>query len=466
MIAGRSKNLLLFSLIPVATVLLLILANGGCVNTDAATASAAAASAPTSPANSGKKDSCVSAKCHANMGKEKFVHGPVSAGDCTFCHQQTASHKFKPIKNVGKLCNECHDKKFTAKYVHSPVKDGECTGCHDPHQSPYQFQLRAEGGDLCFNCHDKGLMQGKYVHGPVAVGGCSICHRPHESDYPKLLLASGNEVCFSCHTDKEEAFKEKKHMHTPVKESCINCHSPHSGEYKYNLPADGKRDLCFTCHDDKEKHIAEAKVKHRGLDTDKKCLACHDPHVGDYANQLIMQPAELCLSCHDREYRRNGKVELANMKAILQQNKDHHGPIRENDCSACHDPHGSDNFRMLREYFPELFYAPYKASNYKLCFMCHEETIAEEQYTTTLTGFRNGNQNLHYVHVNKADKGRTCRACHDAHATNNPKHIRNAVPFGTWHLPINFQKTETGGKCSPGCHQPFAYDRQNPVKNR
>jgi hypothetical protein len=98
--------------------------------------------------------------------------------------------------------------------------------------------------------------------------------------------------------------------------------------------------------------------------------------------------------------------------------------------------------------------------------MCHEQTIAQEKFTTTLTGFRNGKQNLHYVHVNLKVKGRTCRACHDAHATNNPKHIRDGVPFGAWNLPINFEKTAAGGQCLPGCHQLFKYDREKEVFNR
>ncbi|MBT9536511.1 MAG: cytochrome C, partial [Nitrospirae bacterium] len=74
-------------------------------------------------------------------------------------------------------------------------------------------------------------------------------------------------------------------------------------------------------------------------------------------------------------------------------------------------------------------------------------------------------KNLHFVHVNKTIKGRTCRACHDVHATNNPKHIRDAVPFGAWGLPVGFQKASNGGSCQPGCHQKFEYNRIKPVKN-
>ena len=411
------------------------------------------------------KESCITEKCHAGMGKDKFVHGPVAVAECTACHKQISKHKFNPISDVGKLCEECHEKPNKMKVVHAPVKGGKCIKCHDPHQSANKFQLRAAGSDLCFLCHDKALVGGKFVHGPVAVGSCGTCHSVHQSEFPKLLLAKGNDVCFSCHTDEAEKFKKKKFMHAPVQEACVNCHSPHSTNFKYSLKAEGKSDLCYSCHKDKESAIKEATVPHKGLDTDKKCLACHDPHVADYAKQLTMQPADLCLSCHDREYvGENGKI--ANMKSFLANNSMHHGPIKQNDCSGCHDPHGSKNFRILRENFPQLFYAGYSPDNYKLCFMCHEKTLANEERTTTMTNFRNGDQNLHFVHVNKAVKGRTCRACHDAHATNNPKHVRDAVPFAKWQLPVGFTKTETGGKCLPGCHQMYRYDRGKPVVNK
>lgn len=411
------------------------------------------------------KETCVTDKCHSNMGKDKFVHGPAATGDCVFCHKPVAKHKFAPIQNVAKLCYDCHDKVDTHKEVHTPVKEGKCTGCHDAHQSPNKFQLRAAGSDLCFTCHKKAIVGGKYVHGPVAVGGCSICHNPHSSDFPKMLMAKGNDACLSCHTDKADAFKGKKFTHAPVKESCMKCHDPHSGNYKYNFAADGSQDLCFKCHADKKKNIAEATVKHGGLETEKRCLACHDPHVSDYVKQLIAQPIDLCMQCHNREYAK-GKKTVADMKELLAKNSVHHGPIKQKDCSSCHDTHGSSNFRILRAYFPDIFYSGYNPDNYKLCFMCHENTLAQDAKTTKLTNFRNGDQNLHFVHVNKTQKGRTCRACHDAHATNNPKHIRDAVPFGAWPLPVGFKKTDTGGACLPGCHQLFKYDRNNAVRNR
>jgi predicted CXXCH cytochrome family protein len=412
----------------------------------------------------GAKESCITAKCHATMGKASFVHGPVAVGDCTGCHKKTGAHKFEPIAEVGKLCQECHENLTSMKVVHAPVKQGKCTKCHDPHQSPNKFQLRAEGSELCFLCHKRSMAGGKFVHGALAGGGCSTCHTAHQSRNARLLLENGNAMCFTCHTDKLEAFKGKKFMHAPVEDACVNCHNPHSSDFKYTLKAEGQ-DLCFTCHTDKAKEIAEATVPHKGLQTERSCLACHDPHVSDFPKQLVKPPMDLCLSCHDREYNGpNGKT--ANMKSLLAKNTDHHGPIKQKDCSGCHNTHGSSNFRMLRESFSQLFYAPYSTDNYKLCFMCHQKTIASEKTTVTLTGFRNGDQNLHFVHVNKTVKGRTCRACHDAHATNNPKHVRDSVPFAKWQLPVGFKKNATGGTCQPGCHQLFGYDRDKPVQNK
>jgi predicted CXXCH cytochrome family protein len=418
-----------------------------------------------SAAEDGAKESCVTSSCHPTLGKAAFVHGPVAVGECTNCHKKTGKHQFEPIANPGKQCEECHEKLGTMKVVHKPVKEGKCTKCHDPHQSPYKFQLRASGSELCFLCHQRSIVGGKYLHGPLGVGQCNACHSVHQSQFPKLLSSEGNAVCFTCHTDKSDEFSSKKHMHSAVQESCVGCHSPHSSDFKYTLKAEGTRDLCFTCHTDKEKDVAKATVPHKALENDRKCLNCHDPHVSDFPMQLVKQPMDLCLSCHNRDYQgANGKV--ANISSVLTNNSVHHGPIQQKDCSGCHNAHGSSNFRMLRESFPQLFYAPYSQDNYKLCFMCHQKTIASESTTTTLTGFRNGDQNLHFVHVNKAVKGRTCRACHDAHATNNPKHVRNAVPFAKWQLPIGFKKTETGGACLPGCHQLFRYDRRTPVVNK
>ena len=172
-----------------------------------------------------------------------------------------------------------------------------------------------------------------------------------------------------------------------------------------------------------------------------------------------------CLGCHDRKLKAGG-AELADIKTLLAQNPDHHGPVRDGDCAGCHQPHGSQNFRLLAQAYPKEFYAPFKEENFALCFTCHDAALSRDERTTTLTDFRNQDRNLHFLHVNRAVKGRTCRACHETHASTLPSHIRKAVPFGNWELPVNYAKSPGGGSCAPGCHAAQAYDRGAPEQKK
>ncbi len=414
-----------------------------------------------------KGDSCMTAQCHGELQDRKFLHGPVSAGECTICHGESPKHQenpetyaFKKIENTSETCYACHEKFQANEFVHSPVEEGECTTCHDPHGSPNKFQLLASGGDLCFNCHDNDLIAGEYIHGPAAVGGCVACHDPHTADYAKNLKAEGPDLCYTCHRDKKNAINSGEYVHMPVTEDCTSCHNPHSSPEKFMLHAEVPT-LCLDCHDDQKEKIDAATVKHGALETDRACLNCHDSHMSNIAKNLTMEPMDLCMSCHNRVYEKENGRDIANMEKWLTENTEHHGPIKQKDCSGCHNPHGSENFRILRNPYPETFYMPFAEDNYSLCFSCHEKTLVLEPETTKLTNFRNGNQNLHFTHVNKPLKGRTCRACHETHGSNYPKHIREAVPFGSWELPVIFEKTGTGGSCTTGCHQEKKYDRVN-----
>jgi hypothetical protein len=63
------------------------------------------------------------------------------------------------------------------------------------------------------------------------------------------------------------------------------------------------------------------------------------------------------------------------------------------------------------------------------------------------------------------EKGRTCRACHDVHASNQEGRIRDSFPFGKMDITLYFSKTERGGSCLPGCHREKKYDRVHAVDN-
>ncbi|MBI5470907.1 MAG: cytochrome C [Ignavibacteriae bacterium] len=403
-------------------------------------------------------ESCVTAKCHATFGKAEFVHGPVAANDCTPCHQllPKETHKFAPLKKAVELCIQCHEPMKKQAVLHKPVAEGKCTGCHNPHQASQQYMLR--GGttaEMCFGCHNKEMVKKKSAHMPVAEGECLTCHTPHTGDKPKLLVQSGNDLCFECHANMKEDIASAKRVHKPVAEGCVKCHNPHGGDGQSLLGQDVP-DQCLTCHKEMREQLAKVIIKHEALDIDKKCMNCHSPHTANLDKQLKEDPMTLCLSCHNQPMASPSGT-LANMKGVFEKSKDWHGPIREKDCSGCHDVHGAANFRILRFNYPREFYTSFSQDQYELCFACHQPTLVQDASTTTLTNFRDGDRNLHYLHVNKRVKGRTCRSCHETHASQKEKHIRESVPFGQWSLPIRFEKKLDGGKCSPGCHAPKDY---------
>ena len=295
----------------------------------------------------------------------------------------------------------------------------------------------APSGD-CARCH-KTIMGRKFGHGPVGVGMCTICHSKEQP-----------ELCLSCHEAMRKTAENRKVPHAAIASGgCTSCHDPHSAPQRNLLQADVKG-LCLKCHDKLAKQLKKDKLVHAAIGK-AGCTGCHGPHTEDQAKLLKKPMKDLCAGCH--------KGKAAELKSQFL-----HGPVAQNECQGCHDPHSADHPNILSTFFPEKFYNKYKDGLYALCFNCHEKDIARDAKTTKLTDFRNGDENLHYVHVH-SEKGRSCKACHQVHAGNQEKHIRAGVPFGSWMLPIKFKKTANGGTCNVGCHNPKSYNRAKAVKN-
>lgn len=414
--------------------------------------------------------SCLTAECHPAIAAIKKPHAPVKDGDCSSCHTQRAKeHPIKGGKSFalsakgGALCASCHDGMGKKKVVHSPVQEGDCVSCHKPHGTAEPFLLTV-GGDrtpLCINCHDAAPFQQKYMHGPAAVGSCNACHDPHESQIKALVKGPVRDLCLSCHADFAAAMKAAIVVHPPVRDDpCTACHNPHGSSVamflKNKMP-----ELCLDCHKEIGKRVGVAKVQHKPVSQQGGCANCHSAHFGKAKGLLAADQMTVCLSCHGKDDL--GTPPLKNIKKQLAGKKNLHGPIREGNCKACHDPHGSDYFRLLRGNYPSQLYVPYQDGIYDGCLKCHEKNMLRFADTTIYTKFRNGNRNLHYVHVVNR-KGRTCRICHEPHASNGDKLIsKEGTQFGGWKIPINFVITSTGGSCAPGCHRKFKYDRDKPA---
>jgi predicted CXXCH cytochrome family protein len=410
--------------------------------------------------------SCAGGECHADVGDHENIHWPnfTEAGECQKCHEPAEDlHEFS-LQDPPELCTGCHEeiavKLQSGKTVHDPAED--CTDCHSPHGGDVDgLLLEVETADdlkpLCFGCHDSEMVEGEYAHGPAEQGECTLCHDPHASSSNSLLLAEGVELCGDCHDDVAELVETSESVHSPVDDGCPECHNPHSGPSEFMLAAEGK-EVCNECHDDVVAEATEAAVDHAPAVDETGCLNCHSPHASNFESNLLKPQLELCLSCHDKPVA-SGDSTLTDMKKLLEENEQWHEPIRKDGCAGCHQPHGSANFRLLKKAFPPKFYAAFDLDQYALCFSCHEDLAITVERTRTLTNFRNGDRNLHFLHVNKAKRGRTCRACHELHASPDLPPIRERVQFGNWSMPIHFEKNETGGSCHPGCHSIKVYDR-------
>jgi predicted CXXCH cytochrome family protein len=292
-------------------------------------------------------------------------------------------------------------------------------------------------------CHN-AYRKKQYVHEPVARGVCKLCHKLIDAKKHSFkLVRTRQELCGSCHQEQLKG----KYLHEPIgKGKCLDCHNPHNSDYKFLIPVAAIAELCLKCHDKKE----IANKLHEPV-AEGKCTLCHKNHGSEYRPLLVKNQRQLCFSCHE------------DTMSELDRFKYAHKPVVDRGCTVCHAAHRSDYFRLLIKEYPSEFYASFDISKYDLCFSCHKADKVLIKETENLTDFRNGKTNLHYLHVNTSEKGRTCRACHATHASDEPKHLRKAVAYGGWGVPIQFKKTESGGGCSPGCHDPRNYDRSNPV---
>lgn len=411
---------------------------------------------------------CVNGGCHAKQRDFKYVHGPSAVGACAMCHVYVdpAKHTFK-LKRVNQdLCNFCHIARNEGEVVHKPVEQGQCLGCHNPHGGEDRKMFRQGARDkVCVSCHDNVTRSRKHVHGPVAASGCSVCHKSHSSKHAKLLVAEGRDLCLGCHKQMDLQLTRTRYVHKPVAGSCLSCHEAHASNQPKQLRKDPV-DLCVSCHEHEkiQKQVAESIHKHSPVMEGKACMNCHAAHGSELSGLMRDRPSRACLSCHDKPIETvAGTRVVGGVPELLKPDLVKHGPIRDGNCAGCHETHGGNVSRLLSGRYPETFYEPFKLESYSLCTKCHTEQLVLAKETTTMTRFRNGKVNLHYLHVNKPKRGRSCRACHSTHASPNAMHVRKSIPYGRWEMPVSFTPTKTGGTCASGCHKQLAYDRVKPV---
>lgn len=254
---------------------------------------------------------------------------------------------------------------------------------------------------------------------------------------PPAFAAENSCLAAGCHSEMSAA----NQPHPPEK-GCDSCHEatqaghPQAGQKTFVH----KPPICLECHP----QIQDYGYLHAPVAAGD-CNPCHSPHGEKKSNYLIANGKNICYSCHDRVF---------TTAALF-----FHGDIQKENCKNCHTTHGSDFPHLLRAAYSTDYFNSFRPETYELCFKCHKIDLLLDPTTSFNTKFRNGSANLHYLHVNRENQGRACKFCHEIHASNQPHLIKETVSFGGWSMPINYQPSENGGSCTPGCHKRQSYDR-------
>ncbi len=173
---------------------------------------------------------------------------------------------------------------------------------------------------------------------------------------------TGNRSCADCHGNYTRSFASTPHARVqipaakPVGETgCESCHGPGSkhiaaggGRGKFIVNPGKDPSACFQCHLETRAQF-HLPQRHPVMEGKMNCVQCHDPHgleILKPAGGMSMARAdEPCAQCHRDQARPRVYA---------------HEAMREG-CTACHQPHGSINAKMLIQ--PDL----------NLCLRCHAQ---------------------------------------------------------------------------------------------
>jgi len=426
---------------------------------------------------------CSTVGCHQQLSAMRWVHAPISTNDCSACHElikdstdnltdnstgNPSEHLFKPVVTDGSTCKACHSFDQSPISSHEPFDLGTCHDCHDPHGGDRKSFINTESTQaLCAKCHDPVAME--FEHHPVTSGDCLTCHQPHQSNHPNLLVQNQETLCYGCHQDMDHAgvlsgspmTQGQTNVHEPMyTQGCTACHSTHGSDIAGMLLKD-QRSMCLGCHEQVVEDLPQAMSVHGAFQGELACTQCHVPHASEYDGLLTVDSSALCYTCHDQPIETQSGRTLQSMKELVEKSPVVHEPVALGQCTACHASHFSSHQSLLLENYPNSDYEQYAPGIYASCTECHDKALVESQFTT-LTGFRDGDQNLHYVHTNQK-KGRSCGMCHQPHAGSLPKLMREQFPFGPgqWDLQIGFVQSKTGGTCMSACHEKRTYNNSD-----
>jgi DmsE family decaheme c-type cytochrome len=286
----------------------------------------------------------------------------------------------------------------------SPQQNGTPTAKPAAAAPAQQADAGYAGEETCLTCHED-MKKGYHgaPHGrtqdprtPAAAKGCESCHGPGQAhveaggDKTKIKQIKAmapreiNETCTTCHNRSSHSEWEGS-KHDARNLSCTTCHSVHDAKSeKGQLTGKTQQETCVQCH---QKEVNKLhKAAHMPVREGKmECSSCHNPHGSQNVKMLKEgnSIAESCATCHAEK-----------RGPFLWE----HAVGREN-CVTCHDPHGSNNERMLTSKVPML------------CQKCH----IHARHPATIY------DNTQVFNKSNRIAGRSCLNCHSmVHGSNHP----------------------------------------------
>jgi DmsE family decaheme c-type cytochrome len=322
----------------------------------------------------------------------------------------------------------------------------KCTTCHDPH-GVLRKEVRT---DMCIQCHQQNALTMPWHGSSHAKAGmaCVDCHNPH-SPLPKLG-ASESRTCYKCHTEKVD-LEQVAHPHQINGVNgfkCATCHNAHD-----NIRRATRVDQCLCCH---KGHPTMAWKSSTHALQQVACTDCHNPHpisrLPQFANidhNQVDRPKRMPMSVDEPLvcYRCHASI-------ASQFRLPFHHPVPEGKmlCSQCHDSHGSEGDKLLRQ--PTVNLTCYKCHASKQgpfvyehppvtenCMICHNPhgTVAKEllKQPPTFLCLRchSGHNGSHHAHLGQVPSHRAafytdCTQCHhEIHGSDLPGVGRNGSFF-------------------------------------
>ena len=116
---------------------------------------------------------------------------------CEQCHLGQGGWDRKRLAEpLPDLCYSCHtDYSVASGYLHGPIAAADCVFCHNPHQSRYVHLQKEPQPKLCYQCHLQEDIASIAGHQDTRYDICTECHDPHTGstrDFLRPQLESDN----------------------------------------------------------------------------------------------------------------------------------------------------------------------------------------------------------------------------------------------------------------------------------